>query len=337
MSHASVAVFISFLGMFAAVVGCSASSPRNGSLPAASSSSGTQHAVATSVDAGAASDDAVDAADSAPAAPAEVYEPPPMRPLPPGFVAVFDPFDERWKPQVACGDFHIANVKPPDMTTSYEPFVVVTDKSGKKVYEAHGRRHTDEGMDYRDALVADICGDLTGDGIPEIILTERSMGAHCCYTHYVVSMTRPPSRILMWEKGDSGDGIFPIKLGKGRSYQLMSYDRIFPPFNGAAGEPAVSYAWVPAYPIIFELVGSEYKARTFLFGDALREMREKNRAECKGQSGCEPSELYEWGIGLIVGDWDQQKASIVPDEETRKAFDRRSGEMRAIMRKRLGP
>lgn len=220
---------------------------------------------------------------------------------------------------------------------AYEPFVVVNDKAGKKVYEAHGRLDSIEGDKFRRSLVVDICGDLTGDGIPEIIMTERTMGAHCCYTHYVVSLTNPSTRLLMWEKGDSGDGLVPIKLGKGKSYQLISYDRIFPPFDGKDGEPAVSYADVPGYPILFELVGSEYKARTFLLTDALRNMREKGRAECKTQPGCEISPLYEWGLALIIGDWDQQKATILPEPEERKAFDRRSAEMRALLRRRLGP
>ncbi len=264
-------------------------------------------------------------------------EQPARRALPPGFVYVPDPLDDQWKPSVPCGDFTIQNVKPPDMTTSYEPYVVVTNKAGKKVYEAHGRVQAMDSEKYRMSLVVDICGDLTGDGIPEIIMTERTLGAHCCYTHYVVSLVNSPKRLLMWEKGDSGDGLGPIKLGTGKSYQLISYDRIFPPFDGKNGEPAVAYAFVPGYPILFDLVGGEYKARTFLFGDKLREMREKEHAECKTHSGCEPSELYEWGLALIIGDWEQQKATIIPDPEERKAFERRSVEMRALLRRRLGP
>ncbi len=264
-------------------------------------------------------------------------EPPVRAALPPGFVYVPEPLEDDWKPSVSCGDFVVQNVKPANMTTVYEPFVVVNDKTGKKVYEAHGRVDSMEGDKYRRSLVVDICGDLTGDGIPEIIMTEHTMGAHCCYTHYVVSLTNPSKRLLMWEKGDSGDGMKPIKLGKGKSYQLISYDRIFPPFKGEQGEPAVAYAFVPGYPILFELVGSEYKARTFLFGDALREMREKERAACKTQPDCETSELYEWGLALIIGDWDKQKATILPDPEDRKAFDRRNTEMRELLRRRLGP
>lgn len=223
------------------------------------------------------------------------------------------------------------------MTTTYEPYVVVNDKAGKKLYEAHGRVGSMGPDKFRMSLVVDICGDLTGDGIPEIIMTERTMGAHCCYTHYVVSLTNPTKRLLMWEKGDSGDGVRPFKIGKGKSYHLLSYDRIFPPFEGKPGEPAVAYAMVPGYPILFELVGDEYKARTFLLGDALREMRDKEHAECKVQPGCEISELYEWGLALIIGDWDQQKMTVLPDPEDRKVFDRRSAQMRALLRRRLGP
>lgn len=273
-----------------------------------------------------------------------VSAPPPPPPpestgpsLPEGFVYVPDPLDDRWKASVTCGDFVVQNVKPADMVARYEPFVVVTDKAGKKVYEAHGREYKIESTSLKQSLVVEICGDLTGDAVPELMMTERTMGAHCCYTHYVVSLTSPPKRILMWEKGDSGDGISPVKIRKGKSFQLLSMDRIFPPFRGDADEPAVPYAGVPGYPIVFELVGSEYKARTFLFADWLRAEREKELAACKAMSYCERSDLYDWGIALIIGDWDQRKASIVPDAELRKAFEKRSVEMRALLRKRLGP
>lgn len=331
--HASV----SCLYLVIAVFGCSgSSSPHETPAPPRASASAVALAAPPSPSASAGAFVEAPGPTDAPAPVPEV-EVPSRATLPPGFVYVPDPMDDHWKPTVHCGDFAIQNVQPANMTTSYEPFVVVNDKAGKKVYEAHGRLDTIEGDKFRRSLVVDICGDLTGDGIPEIIMTERTMGAHCCYTHYVVSLTNPSSRLLMWEKGDSGDGLVPIKLGKGKSYQLISYDRIFPPFKGEKGEPPVSYADVPGYPILFELVGSEYKARTFLFTDALRGMREKGRAECKTQPGCEISELYEWGLALIIGDWDQQKATILPDPEDRKVFDRRSAEMRSLLRHRLGP
>jgi len=36
--------------------------------------------------------------------------------------------------------------------------------------------------------------------VPELFSTERIMGAHCGYTHYMVKMTRPARNLLMWQK-----------------------------------------------------------------------------------------------------------------------------------------
>jgi hypothetical protein len=264
-------------------------------------------------------------------------EPPPDPLLPTGFVAVSAPYDAEPLPRVACGDYSIENA-PSANPNNYEPFVRAYDKAGNKIYEAHGRTYElDAGISVRQSLVVDVCGDLTGDGIPELILTERTMGAHCCYTHYIVSLTKPAKRLLMWEKGDSGDGMLPIRFSKSGPWQVISYARIYPPFDPEKGEPAMVYAGVPGYPIIFDYAGGEYKARTFAFREGLRSMRQEDRAACATRPDCEPSPFYEWGLALIIGDWETEKAKLIPDAEERKPFERRAKEFTAALRRALGP
>lgn len=123
-------------------------------------------------------------------------------PLPPGFVRMLLPLPPSSGP-IACGRFRVENVF--DDPTRFEPRVVVRDEQGRRVYEARGRRYQLGGPgepEARMALLVDSCGDLTGDGVPELVMTESTVGAHCCYTHYVVSLTATPRRLLMWEKGD---------------------------------------------------------------------------------------------------------------------------------------
>lgn len=281
-------------------------------------------------------DPVASASASAAPPPVPVAEPLSEPLLPTGFVAVREA--EAEPVQVKCGDFTVENAPSPDPKGNYEPFVRAYDKSGKKIYEAHGRRYeVDAGITFRQSLVIDICGDLTGDGTPELIMTERTMGAHCCYTHYVVSLTTPVKRLLMWEKGDSGDGMLPIRFSKSGAWQVMSYDRIYPPFNSEAGDPALSYAGVPGFPIVFDLVGGEYKRRTFAFKEALRDLREKDHAACATRPDCEPYEIYEWGLALIIGDWEKEKTKIVADPKDREPFERRAKEMTNVLRSRLGP
>ncbi len=258
--------------------------------------------------------------------------------LPEGFVAVPQPsYDARDEATfVFCGELRVENRRGnPDV---FEPFVVVTDTTtGKQLYEARGRRYdVGVGATSRMALTASACGDVTGDGVAELLLTERTLGAHCCYTHYVTSMTSPTKLILKWEKGDSGDGIWPVKLKPGAAWQLQSVDLVWPPFDVEKGDPAVPYALIPGFPIVFDLGGGHYQKSTFTFLDALKNVRDAAREACTQRPDCEPYELYEWGMAVMFDEWDAQKANIVRDAELRRVLDRRAIEMKQKMRAQLG-
>ncbi len=243
-----------------------------------------------------------------------------------------------------CGSLLVENRRGDPQV--YEPFVLVTHAStGKKVYEAHGRRVAYEpGTVSHMALTASACGDLTGDGVPELLLTERTMGSHCCYTHYVASLTSPSRLIMTWDKGDSGNGIWPVKLKPGKVWQVASVDIVWPPFNVEEGDPSVPYAGAPGFPIVFDLVGGEYRKRTFDFVDALRRERDEHLASCKQRrgsateqpSGCEPYDLHDWGMALLLDEWDAKKEQVIPDAELRAVLDKRAKAMKRQLRLQLG-
>ncbi len=267
---------------------------------------------------------------AAPAPSVSTADVPEPEKLPLGFVEV--PWETGQG--IACGALRIENV----FETGHPPFVRVWDRSGNKVYEARGRQYKIEDVPVRMSLTVESCGDTTGDGVPELMMAERTEGAHCCHTYYVVSMTRPAKRLLMWEKGDGGHGLMPVKLIKGRAWQIRSWELVFPPFDVEAGDPVLSYATTPAYPILFELVGDQYVKRTFLFGNALRGMRTEGRDSCRrAPDSCWWNELDEWGYGLIIGDWDTEKTTAVPDADLRNRLDARAKQMKTLLRKRLGP
>lgn len=103
------------------------------------------------------------------------------------------------------------------------------------------------------------------------------------------------------------------------------------------GDPVLSYATTPSFPVVFELVGGRYQKRTFAFKEGLAKRRAEERAECKAEpQRCRVDELIEWGYGLIIGDWDQEKLTLVPDEALRKRLDARSAAMKTLLQKRLG-
>ncbi|MEQ9322896.1 MAG: hypothetical protein RIF41_27270, partial [Polyangiaceae bacterium] len=120
----------------------------------------------------------------APIPTADTWVPPPMseglyaweHPLPEGFVPVPDP-RENDPATAACMGLTVAN-KWDRATAGAEPFVEVTDASGRRVYLARGRHYDFEpgAPRLRMSLVVDYCGDLNADGVPELVLTERTMG-----------------------------------------------------------------------------------------------------------------------------------------------------------------
>lgn len=272
------------------------------------------------------------AAPPEPVAAVERYTPPE------GFVVVPHPFDDDYGTgkSVMCGTLKVENVRGDPKV--YEPYVVVTDtKTGKKVYEAHGRRYdVGEPKKLVMQLTASLCGDLTGDGIPELMLTERTEGAHCCYTYYVASLTKPSKLIMTWDKGDSGNGFWPVKLKPGKAWQIESIDLVWPPFKVEEGDPSVAYAGVPGFPIVFDLVGGTYQKKTFAFIDALKKERDEERAKCAKRADCEPYVLSDWGMAVMFDEWDAEKDELVPEADLRQQLDKRAKEMKQRLRAQLG-
>lgn len=247
-------------------------------------------------------------------------------PLPEGFVAIAESGD------TLCGGLRIQALEEPKEAGKH--FVKVLGPDGKKIYEAHGRQGDLVNMD----LWGEFCGDLTGDGVPEIVLTERTEGAHCCYTHYAVSMTLPPKRLLMWEKGDAGTPILPARYKAGAAWQIEGSVVMWPPFDVEKGDPVLSYADAPIVTAVFSLVGGEYKLTSLSFPDAYRKHRDKYAAYCASISspfGAECGELALWIDSLAIGDWDTEKAKI-KDDALRATLERRSAAMKKMLRDSLG-
>lgn len=101
---------------------------------------------------------------SATAAPAAAPPPRPRTPLPPGFTSLVDERD------ALCMGRRVRVL--PESATDARRFVRVTGAGGELLHEAHGRVYTDgENRVGRD-LAAELCGDLDGDGVPELLMTE---------------------------------------------------------------------------------------------------------------------------------------------------------------------
>jgi hypothetical protein len=319
--------------LFAVLVllGCSARPSSDAPVTAAHPAAATTTAMATATVSPTPTASASASPLEAPSASAAAEPPPPpANPLPEGFVPGPTSPGEHTK----CGSLELFSIEEPG---DHIPFVRVLDEAGKKIYEAHGRRmQVDKNVFTHEWLSMPWCGDLTGDGVPEIMLSESSMGAHCCYTYYLVSMTRPAKTLLMWEKGDGGFDMLPEKLRQGKAWQVTSMHLVWPPFDAEKGDPVIAgYAGAPFYPIVFDFVGGEYVKRTLSFKSYLRDRRKQMREQCAKDQSCDALVFHDWGYSLMIGDWDKERAAIA-EGDLLKSLDKQAAKMTSLLASELG-
>ncbi len=77
--------------------------------------------------------------------------------------------------------------------------------------------------------------DVTGDGSPDVVLTEYSGGAHCCFTYYIFELREPLNRIKLY----TGDGLASFEeLDELPGLELVVSDDNFTYWTkGFAGSP----------------------------------------------------------------------------------------------------
>jgi hypothetical protein len=91
--------------------------------------------------------------------------------------------------------------------------------------------------------------DINGDGQPEAVLVSFSGGAHCCWTHHIISLGKKPGLLREFENGATAS--FKDLRGNGQIEILVRDDR----YDGAFG---LDHAF-SVFPLLtVELKGSEF-------------------------------------------------------------------------------
>lgn len=94
--------------------------------------------------------------------------------------------------------------------------------------------------------------DLTGDGIPEIVLTTSTLGAHCCRTYHVFDVSGPVPVYSAIEVLHGGEELFEWPTGS-RKYRFAIRDWTFAYWKA-------SFAGSPAPRVILKYDGVEFRA-----------------------------------------------------------------------------
>jgi hypothetical protein len=163
---------------------------------------------------------------------------------------------------------------------------------------------------------AEWCFDLTGDGTPELLVTETSGGAHCCHTYRVISLGATPELILEFPAGNAWlEG--PENLDGTGPYELVGRDDFL-----TADASASPYAETYFVPVVFALEKGKYVRRTRRFKRFLEKERSELAAEYAEDGTGLTMDPSGWmALSMLIGDWEKVKGRLPIEPSARAWFD----------------
>jgi hypothetical protein len=179
----------------------------------------------------------------------------------------------------------------------------VIRQGGRTVWQGTGFR-----FGYGDAPGADpdsaaarppAVRDLTGDGVPELVLHDWSGGAHCCFTFYVFTLGPRLAVLDTLPLADSDMARFEDLDGDGR-YELRTNDWAFAYWN-------TSFAGSPAPEVVLEpgedgfRLAERFARKPPLPADTVRARVARVRDEWTGERRFPPVLLWATMIEMIYG------------------------------------
>lgn len=124
-------------------------------------------------------------------------------------------------------------------------------------------------------VAVNFCRDVTGDGVPEILLAGFSGGAHCCFTHTLYSLTSPPRKLLEVFSAHS-DALDARQLDGRGPLELVGADWRFAYAYG------LSFAESAPLPVVYSYIGGQYVDNSRAFAGFLRRFVSRMNAESFG-------------------------------------------------------
>lgn len=168
------------------------------------------------------------------------------------------------------------------------------------------------------------CFDVTGDGHPELLVTEQTGGSHCCNEETLVSLTDRPRVLLHFDDGGWGGNLVPLDVGAGAPYPL--YAQIDPegsPYHPVCG----SHADRPFFPLVYALRGGRYVRAGRSYRQVMLAIRARAQDELAQEIAdngvsvffCQaPFEILT--TSLALGDWPAVRRTL--PEEVREMLER---------------
>ncbi len=189
----------------------------------------------------------------------------------------------------------------------------VIRRGRERVWEGTGFRFTfgeAPGADEADrAALAPAVRDLTGDGVPELVLSDWSGGAHCCFTYYVFSLGPRLAVLDTIPLEHSDQARFEDRDGDG-AHELRTRDWTFAYWN-------TSFNGSPAPEVVLELgdrgyrLAERFARRPPLSADSVRGQVARVRGEWEPARRFPPVPLWRTLVEMVYGGNAAQAAPFV--------------------------
>jgi hypothetical protein len=151
------------------------------------------------------------------------------------------------------------------------------------------------------------CGEVTGDGVPTLMLETYTGGANCCFVYDLYALTPTLPSLLHWEARKGGIKEFALLNGK-PPYQIVGVD------DRLADLGLLPMYATPELPVVFTLREGQYVRATQEYPQVLRDsLVEAQQAipTCNHDEICERSQAVRaYALGYWLGDETATLASL---------------------------
>ncbi len=200
----------------------------------------------------------------------------------------------------SCGNYTVTQYVTNVLNTGRVTRVSITDGQGHEVKQFTA--DTTQGAMVGITRVR--CGELTGDGVPDVIVETYTGGANCCFVYDIVALQTGVPSLLHWDARKGGIKEFALLAGK-PPYQIVGVD------DRLADLDLVPLYATPDLPVVFTLRNGTYVQATQDYPKVLRE----NLAEalqaippCNQDETCERSQAVR---AYAIGHWLGEDASTL--------------------------
>lgn len=178
-------------------------------------------------------------------------------------------------------------------------------KNGKEIFSRDGhvfRLGLIETDDANNKLVG-VGSDITGDSVPDLVISEWSGGAHCCFTYYVFSIGSDFKLMDKIEAQDAGGAIFQDIDNDGQ-LEFLAHDFVFAYWHS-------SFAASPAPEVVLKFKDGRYRLALDLMRKPLPSIEDEEKIVQQLEK--EHATAKSWDKSLLKFDtWTKGDVTVIP-------------------------